>query len=60
MFHLLSRNVFSMYQSFHMTAGYSHFKINIYGQIELSKKNQGVVDALVMEDHLVGLWKLKT
>ncbi|CAK1720681.1 hypothetical protein VCRA2119O147_480031 [Vibrio crassostreae] len=36
-----------MYHSIHVTAGYSHFKINSDGPIGVSKKNQGVIDALL-------------
>ena len=36
-----------MYQSIHVTSGYSHFKINSDGPIGISKKNQGMIDALL-------------
>lgn len=36
-----------MYQSIHVTSGYSHFKINSNGPIGVSKKNQGMIDALL-------------
>nr|WP_102281991.1 hypothetical protein [Vibrio lentus]MCC4838902.1 hypothetical protein [Vibrio lentus] len=36
-----------MYQSIHVTSGYSHFKINSNGPIGVSKKNQRMIDALL-------------